>query len=113
MTNGVRWSREQAVRTKSNAMPNRAAWGMRREAVNSKHLRRTLHATRRTVLLRDIRPLQSQEIHEEPIRPRHPHRQLAEKAQPRIHVRAATERREEQPARELRRRIRGSRLVRF
>src|SRR5574341_2638672 len=59
--------------------------------------------------LRNIRPSESQEVGKKPVRPRHPRRQLAETAEPRVHVRAAAQRGHEETALERR----AARIVRL
>src|SRR5712691_12951676 len=97
MTNGVRWSREHPVRLKSPIA--------NRERGDGRGTWRC--APKRTSpfsplpVLRNILPLQSQQVHEQSIRPRYTRRQLPEEAQARVHVSAAANGSHEQPALQL------------
>src|SRR5712672_1086475 len=72
---------------------------------------RTTHHAPRTAL-RNIAALQSQQVHKQAVGSRNATGELPEKAQPRVHVRATSERRNEQASPELGRRV-GRRIVRL
>src|SRR5437016_4033413 len=85
MTNGVRESLEHAVTRRSSAAP-----------ING---------------LRNIASLQSQQIHEQPIRTGHTRRKLPEETQSRVDIGPASERRDQQATLQLHRRTGRSGVV--
>src|SRR2546423_6056289 len=108
MTSGIRWSDEQAASATTTARLQSAPCAVRgccRPATSA-----TAYRAPRTPL-RAIPALQREQIGEQSIRSRDAGGQLSEKAQPRVDVRAFSDRRHEQAPRE-RRLPRGVRLAR-